>query len=232
MQLHYSAIILMGGTGKRALSPLPKQFHLLGNKPIYQHTLATFQDSKLFKEIILVSHFDWVSKVKEEVSSWPHVKVVPGGETRQASCAKGLEACSSSCAYAMIHDAVRPFVSIEILKKNSEAVLKSDAVDTCIISSDTIIMTEDGRWINSIPLRSQFYRGQTPQTFSYPLICKAHKETPLENASDDCQLVMDLGIPVAMVEGSEENFKITTEWDLKIAQAWVELGRLHTSKQN
>jgi 2-C-methyl-D-erythritol 4-phosphate cytidylyltransferase len=228
MPPHFSAIILMGGIGKRVATSLPKQFHLLGERAIYQHTLATFQNSNLFQEIILVSHIDWISKVQEKVAMFPEVKVVCGGNTRQTSCAKGLQACSSSCEYVMIHDAVRPFVSVEILRKNVEAALKFSAVDTCIPSTDTVVMSKDSQWVDSIPLRNQFYRGQTPQTFSYPLICRAHKETALKEASDDCQLVIDLGIPIALVEGSEENFKITTEWDLKIAKAWVELGLQHT----
>lgn len=208
----------MGGIGKRASSSLPKQFHLLGNLPIYQRTLRTFLASGIFKEIVVVSHKDWVAKVQEEVSEFSIVKVVAGGDTRQGSSLKGLEACSSSCDYVMIHDAVRPFVTLEILRRNAEAVLELGAVDTCIVSADTLVVTKDGKCIDSIPQRAQFRRGQTPQTFAYPLIWKAHKQASQESASDDCQLVLDLGVSVAFVEGSEENFKITTEWDLKIAQ--------------
>jgi len=227
MQPYFSAIILMGGSGKRVASSVPKQFHPLGNRLVYEHTLEIFRKSNLFQEIILVSHIDWTAKVKEAVSNFSDVKVVCGGETRQASCRKGLEACSASCEYVMLHDAVRPFVSVEILRRNVEAVLESEAVDTCIASADTIVMSKDGQWIDSIPPRAQFLRGQTPQTFSYALLCKAHEKTVETNASDDCQLAQELGAPIMLVEGSEENFKITTERDLKIAQAWVESGQWH-----
>lgn len=218
MRLVYSAIILMGGEGSRLSSAIPKQFLQLGPQPIYQHTLRIFRESQLFDEIILVCHSDWVSKVKEEIVSFSNVQVISGGSTRQQSSLRGLKACHPSCNYVMIHDAVRPFVSQEILQKNIAAVLQYGAVDTCIPSSDTLLVTHDGISIDIIPPRHQFRRGQTPQTFSYPLICQAHHQTEQVNATDDCQLTVDLGIPVAIVEGSDENLKITTEWDFEIAQ--------------
>jgi ribitol-5-phosphate 2-dehydrogenase (NADP+) / D-ribitol-5-phosphate cytidylyltransferase len=222
MEAYLSAIILMGGEGKRLSSVTPKQFHHLGSLLVYQHTLHTFRKSHLFQEIILVCHPDWVSTVEKETSSYSDVKLVQGGATRQASSLKGLQACHPSCQYVMIHDAVRPFVSLEILKKNAQAVLKFSAVDTCIPSSDTLVTTHDGHFISSIPPRCEFRRGQTPQTFAYPLIYEAHQKTARTDASDDCQLLLDQRIPIALVEGSEENFKITTEWDLIIAKNFLE----------
>ena len=219
MEAYFSAIILMGGEGKRFSTAIPKQFHLLGGLSVYQHTLNTFRESGLFREIILVCHPDWIHKVQEES---PDVKVVSGGNTRQKSSLRGLEACNPACNYVMIHDAVRPFVSHQILRDNIQAVLESDAVDTCIPSSDTIVMTQDGSSIASIPPRHQLWRGQTPQTFTYPLICEAHRNTTQTNATDDCQLIIDLGLRVAIVRGSEKNFKITTEWDLKMAHYFLE----------
>lgn len=218
MNPYYSAIILMGGEGRRLLSTVPKQFHCLGSRPIYQQTLQVFRESGLFQEIILVCHPDWISKVQEETAQFSNVQVVVGGLTRQQSSLKGIEACHPFCSYVMLHDAVRPFVSQEILRKNIEAVLKYSAVDTCIPSADTLLITQDGTSIDTIPPRHHFRRGQTPQTFAYSLIRKAHEQTKRTNATDDCQLVVDLGIRVAIVEGSEENLKITTEWDLEMAQ--------------
>ena len=218
MDGHFSALILMGGEGKRLGSATPKQFHVLGSLPVYRHTLNTFQASGLFREIILVCHPDWMTVVQGETAHLENVKVVVGGETRQASSYAGLRACQPSCQYVMIHDAVRPFVSLEILQKNVEAVLKHKAVDTVIASADTIVITEDGSTIDSIPARHKFRRGQTPQTFAYPLICKAHEMASQKSATDDCSLIMDLGVSVHLVQGSDENLKITTEWDLLMAE--------------
>jgi len=221
MEAYFTALILMGGEGKRLGSFLPKQFHTLDTLKIYQHTLEIFRRSALFQEIILVCHPDWIEMVQEETSAFPEVKVIVGGKTRQASSLEGLRACHPNCQYVMIHDAVRPFVSQEILQNNAEAVLKYSAVDTVIPLADTVVMTTDGSTIDSIPPRDQFRRGQTPQTFSYPLICEAHERTSRTNATDDCSLVMDLGVSVYLIEGSDENLKITTEWDLFIAEHFL-----------
>jgi len=217
MSNYFSAIILMGGIGARMGSSVPKQFRTLGKMKIYQHTLKTFKDSGLFHEIILVCHPEWVQNVKEE-----GIKLIAGGKTRQESSWLGLQACEKACQYVMIHDAVRPFVSVDILRKNAEAVIKYNAVDTVIPSADTLLMTEDGKTIAEIPSRSKYRRGQTPQTFSYPLICKAHEMASSNNATDDCQLILGLGEKVHLVEGAEENMKITSEWDLSVAEHYLQ----------
>ncbi len=216
--MHWAAVILMGGEGRRMGSSIPKQFHLLDSLKVYERTLQTFRQSALFQEIILVCHPAWTSQVKEETAPFPEVSVVTSGPTRQASSRQGLLACRPGCDYVMIHDAVRPFVSLQILKNNYEAALKYGAVDTCIASADTLLITHNGTRIASIPSRDQFRRGQTPQTFAYPLIDEAHQKTTRTNASDDCQLVLDLGLPVVIVEGSEDNLKITTDRDLEVAK--------------
>jgi 2-C-methyl-D-erythritol 4-phosphate cytidylyltransferase len=223
MEHYFSALILMGGEGRRMGSSLPKQFHKLGSLKVYQHTLKTFQTSKLFQEIILVCHPDWIDVVREETPL--PVRIIPGGASRQASSWEGLKACNPSCHYVMIHDAVRPFVSLQILQENARAVLKYGAIDTVIESADTLVVTEDGKTLQSIPPRHQLRRGQTPQTFAYPLISEAHaKASPQASlgATDDCRLVIDLGATIHLVEGSEDNMKITTERDLLIAQRLIQ----------
>jgi ribitol-5-phosphate 2-dehydrogenase (NADP+) / D-ribitol-5-phosphate cytidylyltransferase len=217
MEPYFSAVILMGGEGKRMESSTPKQFRMLGNLKIYQYTLETFRTSGIFQEIILVCHPDWIEHVAEK-----DVKVVAGGKTRQESSFLGLKACTSSCQYVMIHDAVRPFVSHQILQKNKEAVLKHGAVDTVIPSADTLLVTNDGKTIALIPDRKQFRRGQTPQTFSYPLIYQAHENTTTRDATDDCQLVLEMGKPVFLIDGSEHNIKITTEWDFSLSKHLID----------
>lgn len=221
MEANFTALILMGGKGRRLGSHLPKQFHLLGDLKVYQHTLQTFLRSRLFQEIILVCHPDWIENVRQDVASFAEVKVICGGETRQASSWEGLKACAPNCHYVMIHDAVRPFVSLEVLHRNAQAVQIHQAVDTVIPTADTLITTTNGMTIASIPSRDQFRRGQTPQTFSYPLIYEAHKKSRDTNATDDCRLVLDMDFPVHLVQGSEDNLKITTEWDLVVAEHYL-----------
>ena len=216
-----SAILLMTGIGSRLGSPIPKQFHLLGPKKIYLHTLEVFLTSHLFEEIILVCHPDWIDEAKNEIPQDPKIVIIAGGPTRQASSLLGLQACKAA-DFVMIHDAVRPFVSHEILERNITAVQNHHAVDTCIPSADTIVYSENGQLITSIPSRKNYQRGQTPQTFAYQLILEAHRKTKTTQSTDDCSLVLELGYPVAIVAGSEDNIKITTELDIQLGHAIYE----------
>jgi 2-C-methyl-D-erythritol 4-phosphate cytidylyltransferase len=221
------AILLMGGDGKRFGSDTPKQFHRLSGKPVYLHTLEKFLACQQFQEIILVSHPDWIETICEQTSAYPSVRIVPGGETRQESSYRGLLACGPDTELVVIHDAVRPFITPKILSDNIAVALHFGAADTCIPSADTLVHTSDGLNISSIPPRSEYRRGQTPQSFAYPLILEAHEQTQLTNCSDDCQLVLNLGKKVQIVEGDETNLKITTELDLFLAE---QLLRLNTSR--
>jgi len=218
MKPRCSALLLMAGIGSRLGSPIPKQFHLLGSKKVYLHTLETFLNSHLFQQIILVCHPDWIDQVKNEIPSDPTIRIIAGGPTRQTSSFLGLQACQNTDV-VMIHDAVRPFVSQEILERNLKAVLEHHAVDTCIPSADTIVHAESGEFITAIPPRKNYLRGQTPQTFDYQLILKAHQITKAADSTYDCCLVLELGHPVNIVTGSEENVKITTEMDIETAEA-------------
>lgn len=207
-----TAVILMAGEGHRFNDSVPKQFHLLHKKPIYLHTLEIFVTSQLFQQIVLVCHPHWITTVTSEVPS--DIEVIPGGKTRQASSFAGIQACAPTTDYVLIHDGVRPFVTHDILKRNIEAAKLHNASNTCIPSSDTIVHSEDGHLISSIPPRRHYLRGQTPQTFAYPLIYRAHQETKQTEATDDCSLVLELGHPVVIVQGDESNIKITTSQDL------------------
>ncbi len=220
-----SALLLMGGSGSRFGSHLPKQFHRLSGKRVYFYALEALVKSALFDEILLLCPKDWKEAVLQETKGLP-VKVLEGGITRQESSYQGLIHCSKP-DIVLIHDAVRPFVSQKILLQNIEQALLHGAVDTCITSADTIIYSEDQQTLSSIPDRKKLLRGQTPQTFSYPLILSAHRnalEKNLSNISDDCRLVVDMGKKVAIAEGEEANIKITSKLDLFLAE---QLLRIH-----
>lgn len=216
------ALLLMGGEGKRFGTETPKQFLNLSGKKVYFHTLETFLTFDIFEEILLVCHPEWVSAVQEEVN-FPRVRVVEGGYTRQDSTYRGLLACGLKTDFVVIHDAVRPFISKEIIQQNIEALQTHSAVDTCIPSADTIVHAESFDTITSIPKRSEYLRGQTPQSFSYPLLLEAHEKAKDQNASDDCSLVLKLGHPVHIVPGSSDNIKITSELDLFLAEQLMRL---------
>lgn len=223
------ALLLMGGSGERFGSDLPKQFHRISGKKVYLHTLEKFLKSGLFNEILLVVPEKWIETVQTELPEGP-IKTVMGGTTRQHSSYLGLLACGPETNFVVIHDAVRPFVSQKILKENVEAVQIHEAIDTCIPSADTLIHKSQEDEILTIPNRSEYMRGQTPQSFSYPLILKAHLCALGGNASDDCQLILHYvkDKKIKVVYGEESNIKITTELDLFLAE---QLFRLQPSPQ-
>ena len=218
-------LLLMGGIGKRFGSETPKQFHKLSGKPVYLVTLEAFLVAGIFDEIVLSCHPDWIDLVQKELNpSWP-IKIVASGETRQESSYLGLLGFSSPPEVVLIHDAVRPFVTTGILKENALLALEHGAVDTCIPSADTLVYAPNQKTLDSIPDRSHYLRGQTPQSFSYPLILEAHQKATDNNASDDCRLVLNLNHPIWIAKGDEHNLKITSELDLFIAEQLFRLRR-------
>ena len=225
-------IILISGNGNRFGSHLPKQFHRISGKRVYLYTVEKFLTISAFETILLICPERWIPQVQEEVSAYndPRIQIVVGGESRQESSFLGLKACGDLTRYVVIHDGVRPFVSEEILLNNIQGAIDIGAVDTCIPSTDTVVHAVSEEKIFDIPLRSEYWRGQTPQSFSYPLILRAHEEAQKGEAppsSDDCSLVLRLNHPIKIVLGSEENIKITTELDLFLAEQILRLHCTH-----
>ena len=216
-----SAILLMAGSGSRFKKDYPKQFYNLFGTPIYIHTLKQFLKANCFEEIILCCPIDYIDAVKKEVDQYQNVKLIPGGKTRQESSFNAINACNKDCEIVLIHDAVRPFVRTQIIQKNLQLARKYKAVNTCIESTDTLVKINNKETIESFPKRHQLMRGQTPQTFEYSLIKKAHLNAlsqNITNATDDCQLIFLLNHPVHICKGEETNIKITTPFDLTIAK--------------
>lgn len=211
-----SAVLLMGGEGRRFGGEVPKQFRLLLGKKTYCHALDTFLAAHLFDEIILVCHPNWIDIVHNGI------KIIPGGATRQESSYRGLGALDPKADIVLIHDAVRPFVTKRILQDNIAGAIRWGAVDTCIPSADTLVHAPGGEVIATIPRREEYLRGQTPQTFRKDWIVEAHEQAladGVKNASDDCSLVLRMGKAVHVVAGEEQNLKITSELDLRLAES-------------
>lgn len=201
------ALLLMAGTGVRFGAP--KQFAQLGGVPLYEHAYRSLKNSGFIDEIALVV------PPGTTISDRP---TVIGGTTRQASSENGIAYLYKHVDLILIHDGVRPFLSQRIIEQNLAKALEVGAADTCIPSADTLVHAPGGIIITSIPRRADYLRGQTPQTFRAELIHRAHQQTLETNATDDCQLVLELGAPVAVVQGDPLNLKITTPLDLKIAE--------------
>lgn len=209
-----AALLLMAGRGTRAGGALPKQFLRINGKRVYEYALTALKECPFIDEILLVCHPDWLSRVE----NWhPECRVLLGGKTRQESSRKGIEALQGDLV--LIHDAARPLVSQRILEENIRLAAEKGAVNTCLPASDTISIRKESGGIASIPDRNQFLLGQTPQTFSLPLIQKAHTqalEEGWDQATDDCSLLLRSGYPVDIVSGEATNQKLTNSSDFEI----------------
>lgn len=226
--MKFSAVLLMGGTGDRFGSPIPKQLLPLGEILVYEHALFTLVHSGLFDEIIIVSEPTLLEQgvnVPEELMQEggsilldSQIKLIAGGATRQESSYNGILACSEDTDYVVIHDGARPFVSEEIIERNVECVMRYGAINTCIHSPDAINVVQNTK-SKEVMGRDTCMLGQTPQSFSLGLIREAHEKTKQKNAIDDCSLVQELGHPVHIVIGEQINLKITTPQDLAFAKS-------------
>ncbi|WP_022670391.1 2-C-methyl-D-erythritol 4-phosphate cytidylyltransferase [Hippea alviniae] len=222
------AIILASGIGERFSSDLPKQFTKLAGLPVIVHTLKAFERSKYIDSVIVVTNASNVERVWEYARKYnlkKIEKVLCGGKTRQESSFIGINACDDE-DYVIIHDGVRPFVSQKIIENVVKATIEHSAVDVAIASADTIIKVNDKNFIDEIPNRKYMKKGQTPQGFKCKLIKKAHRialKDGISNSPDDCSLVLRIGIPVYVVEGDEQNIKITYPIDLHIADKLFQL---------
>lgn len=228
-------IILAGGIGSRmGIVDKPKQFIDIYGKPIIVYTLEAFDNHPEINYIGVVCLDEWMDDLKILLRKYEINKVkwlIKGGMSRQESVYNAIIAISKDVNdddILVIHDSVRPLVSHKIISNNISSAKQFGATDTVIPSTDTIIKSLDGLQIHEVPNRSELYIGQTPQSFKFELIKRAH-ETAIEsnklNSTDDCQLVLDLGEKVKLVMGDKLNFKITSFDELLLLKAIIKLGK-------
>ncbi|MCK4441938.1 MAG: 2-C-methyl-D-erythritol 4-phosphate cytidylyltransferase, partial [Sulfurovaceae bacterium] len=175
------AIILAGGTGSRFGLNVPKQFAKVAGKTLIEHTLDTFQNNNLIDEICVVIKSDWIDKIEEIIVKGEYnkvKKVLNGGEERKDSSLSAINAYKlekNSNSYNMIfHDAVRPFVTDDIIQKCIDALSRYRAIDVAIPATTTIIEVKNSI-ITNIPNRLDMMQGQTPQCFKLETIYRAYK---------------------------------------------------------
>jgi 2-C-methyl-D-erythritol 4-phosphate cytidylyltransferase len=219
-----TAIILAAGQGKRMNSPLLKQFMLLQGMPVIAHTLRAFEAAAVIDELILVCGAGeenyYSPKVLHEFGVHKPVRVVIGGLERQDSVYCGLTRVPSGCSYVLIHDGVRPLVTVDVISRVADAVRETGAVTTGVPVKDTIKRSDAHGNITETLSRSRLWQIQTPQAFRRELIFKAHEEALADGfyGTDDASLIERLGTAVKIVPGSDENLKITTPGDIIIAE--------------
>lgn len=221
------AVILAGGSGKRMGGSLPKQFLILGGKPIIQHSIDAFEKHISIDEICIIIHADFIQKIENIVreNSFKKVKhILPGGKERSDSSLAAISAYKNEPNINLIfHDAVRPFVTEDIISNVISNLEKGNSVAVAIPTVDTIFQIDETDRIVSVPKRDLLRRAQTPQAFSYKVIKKAYDialKDPNFVATDDCGVVLKY-LPseaIYIVEGDESNIKITFEGDLVLGE--------------
>lgn len=227
------AQILAGGKGTRmGNAPMPKQYLTLADKPILVHTLEKFIFENRFAAILVVCPVDWLSYTQDLVKKYvsdPRVHVVSGGAERNDTLMKGIEYIHRCYGIhdddvVITHDAVRPFITQRIINDNIKAVLSNVAVDTVVPAIDTIVQGTENK-VEKIPVRSIMYQGQTPQSFNIKTLVDSYSHlSPVQKStlSDSCKICLLAGEKVTLVRGENFNFKITTPYDMRVANSLVE----------
>ena len=211
-------IIVAGGKGLRMGGEIPKQFLPICEKPVLMRTLEAFYAYDSAIHIILVLPVSqqayWRELCAEYHFTLPH-DVADGGETRFHSVMNGLAKVEGE-GLVGVHDGVRPFVSQEVIARCYEEAAEKKAVIPVIGVVETVRQLVDGESV-TVP-RDQYKLVQTPQVFDVALLRKAYHQEYTDMFTDDASVVEALGEKVHLVEGNRENIKLTTPFDLKLAE--------------
>lgn len=225
--------ILAGGTGSRMGLDKPKQFLMLGDKPIIIHTIEKFLLCNKIDHVYVGIHPDWIDYTQDLIDKYisidKKVVLVPGGTDRNSTIFNVVDAIEKEFGeneehIIVTHDSVRPFVTLRIIEENIEAAREYGACDTVVGAVDTIVVSEDGKAISNIPDRRMMFQGQTPQSFKMSMIKKLYydlTETEKEILTDACKICCVRNVPVKLVRGEVSNMKITTIDDMKMAKAMI-----------
>ena len=218
------AIIAAAGAGTRMASDRPKQFLLLSGTPVIFHTLKVFEQCDSIDEVIVVLPAEESAGFLSQAGKFgvrKVARVVPGGATRADSVKRGLMAIRSATAeIVVVHDGVRPFVTVEEIDATVAAAKAEGAAILVAPVTDTIKQVGDEAVVKTLD-RGALRRALTPQCFRYELLREAYNQADVNDPSltDESALVEQLGKHVSIVEGSTRNIKITTAEDLAIAEA-------------
>ena len=220
---HCGAVIVAAGSASR-MEGIDKVMAPLKGDPIIVHTVRAFQECDAVKEIVIVTREDLIVPVSDLCHGFDKVRaVVAGGNSRQESVYLGMNALSEKCRLAAIQDGARPLVTWQLIDRVVRAANSYHAAVPVIPVKDTIKVCNPGLVV-STPDRKTLRAVQTPQVFDFDLLRGALKQAFQDGAeiTDDCSAVERLGMSVKTVDGDEENLKVTTPIDLKIAELLLE----------
>lgn len=217
------AVIVAGGTGTRMSSPLPKQFMLLKGKPVLYYTLKTFFDSFDDLKIILVLPLDYTDNGQEIIDAYfdnERICITAGGDTRFQSVKNGLSLVKDD-SIIFVHDAVRCLLTKDLIYRCYSQAVDTGTAIPVIVSKDSIrLLSEDG---NEAFDRNKTMLVQTPQTFHSKILLPAFQIDYKEHFTDEAAVVEAFGLKLSLVEGEDNNIKITRPIDLLLAESILRL---------
>ncbi len=225
-------MIIAGGSGQRMHQEIPKQFINVYDKPVIVYTLEAFQSHPDIDAILVVCIDGWHEILRAYARQFGITKlkwVVSGGENGQSSIRNGIEELARNCSdedIVLIHDAIRPLISTEIISDSIAKCKLFGSAITAIPCNEAMLYSEDGTASEKSIDRSTLKRTQTPQTFPLGKLVWAHKtalERGITNSVASCTLMVELGEKIYFSAGSEKNIKITTPDDLDIFKALLKM---------
>ena len=222
--------IVAGGTGSRMGADRPKQFLSLGGRTVLEMSAAAFLNIKEIDRVYIAVHRDWLEHTRELFKAHgSRVRIAAAGETRSDTLVNLVNAVFAENVITdediiLTHDAARPFVSERIIRDNIDAARKHTVCTTAIPATDTILVSGNGETVTAAPDRSTLYQAQTPQSFRLTEFRRIYASLSAQEKAaltDACGIFSARGVPVRIVPGEPENFKLTTPLDMKTAEALV-----------
>ena len=218
-------IIVAGGKGLRMGADIPKQFLPVGGKPVLMRTLERFREYAADLQIILVlpkAQQDYWRELCQQYHFDVEYTLANGGETRFHSVQNGLALVPDDAEGVVgVHDGVRPFPSVEVIRNCYETARTAKAVIPVIPIVETVrhLVSESNVQRSITVPRGDYRLVQTPQTFDIQLLKVANRQPYNDGFTDDASVVEAYGFDITLVEGNRENIKITTPFDMTIAEA-------------
>ncbi|MEO6333842.1 MAG: 2-C-methyl-D-erythritol 4-phosphate cytidylyltransferase [Pyrinomonadaceae bacterium] len=215
-----TAIIVAAGTGSRFNSEIPKQFLEILGKPVIVYSIERFAEAPSVDDLIVVVASEHPTRLGGVHVSKP-IRIVTGGATRAESVFNGLAAVDNDVEIIAVHDGARPFISVDEIERTIAKARETGAA--CLVAGVTdTIKTIRGDEISGTLDRDKLRRALTPQVFKSEVLRRAFETAELTDAvTDECYLVEKLGHPIAFVEGSARNIKITHAEDLALGEAII-----------
>ena len=227
------AVIFAGGVGMRMRSKTkPKQFLEMHGKPIIIHTIEIFEQHSDIDAIVVVCIAEWISYLEELLSKFNIKKVkkiVAGGASGQESIYNGLCAAESIAtnekSIVLIHDGVRPLINEKVIYDNINSVKMYNSAITTVKVKETIMVVDENSMIKQIPERKNSRLARAPQSFWLEDIISAHRKAIDDGKTefiDSCSMMQYYGKKLFLVDGPEENIKVTTPDDFYIMRAMLD----------